>query len=60
MLVLGAEYDTIVSQLQIHGTVLVYGTDVDIFPDMGHDMMLEPGWDDVAERIDSWLGTHGL
>jgi hypothetical protein len=30
------------------------------FPDMGHIMMLEPGWADVAGCIDSWLGTRGL
>jgi hypothetical protein len=27
---------------------------------MGHDMMLEPGWAAVAERIHAWLGTLGL
>ena len=25
------------------------------FPDMGHDMMLEPEWSAVAERIHAWL-----
>jgi pimeloyl-ACP methyl ester carboxylesterase len=37
-----------------------YRTEAEIFPDMGHDMMLEPGWQAVAERIDSWLETQGL
>jgi len=27
---------------------------------MGHNMMLEPGWADVAMRIHTWLGTHRL
>ena len=27
-----------------------------MFPDMGHNMMLEPGWASVAERIHSWMG----
>jgi pimeloyl-ACP methyl ester carboxylesterase len=60
MLVLGAEYDTIVSQRQIRRTAAVYGADAGIFPDMGHDMMLEPGWQAVAERIDGWLTSQGL
>ena len=61
MLVLGAEDDTIiVSQRQIRRTAAVYGTEAEIFPDMGHDMMLEPGWADVAERIHTWLAGHGL
>ncbi|MDT5171382.1 MAG: hypothetical protein QOD02_4727, partial [Mycobacterium sp.] len=30
------------------------------FPNMGHNMMLEPGWQAVAERIDGWLTDRGL
>jgi hypothetical protein len=32
----------------------------EIFPKMGHDMMLEPGWEAVAERIHEWLETRDL
>ncbi|WP_204079868.1 alpha/beta hydrolase [Mycobacterium riyadhense] len=60
MLVLGAERDVIVSQRQIHRTAAVYGAEAQIFPDMGHDMMLEPGWQAVAERMDRWLVGQGL
>jgi hypothetical protein len=28
--------------------------------DMGHNMMVEPGWTAVAERIHNWLGGRGL
>ncbi len=34
--------------------------DQGIFPDMGHDMMLEDGWQAVADRILSWLHEKGL
>jgi hypothetical protein len=27
-----------------------------IFPRMGHDMMLDVGWQQVADRIDAWVG----
>jgi len=37
-----------------------YQLDAEYFTDMGHDMMLEPGWQAVAERIDGWLGGKGL
>jgi len=37
-----------------------YHTEAEYFADMGHDMMLEPGWETVAERIDSWLGDREL
>jgi pimeloyl-ACP methyl ester carboxylesterase len=55
MLVLGAEDDTIISQRQIRRTAAVYGAEAEIFPDMGHDVMLEPGWQAVAARIDGWF-----
>jgi pimeloyl-ACP methyl ester carboxylesterase len=60
MLVLGAEDDTIVSQRQIRRTAAVYGAEAEIFPDMGHDMMLEPGWQAVAERMLGWLAAREL
>jgi pimeloyl-ACP methyl ester carboxylesterase len=60
MLVLGAANDAIVSQREIRRTAAVYGVEAQIFPDMGHDMMLEPGWADVAERIHIWLETRHL
>jgi len=35
-------------------------TQAELFPGMGHNMMLEPGWPDVAERIHSWLTGQGI
>ncbi len=55
MLVLGAEDDNIVSPRQIQRTAAVYGTQAEMFPDMGHDMMLETGWRAVAEHMLGWL-----
>ena len=37
-----------------------YGTTAEVFPGMAHDMMLEPGWRAVADRILGWLGERGL
>ena len=36
----------------------VYGVEPHIFPGMGHNMMLEPGWRSVAERIADWFAAH--
>lgn len=55
LLILGAERDACFSQAQIRKTARAYGTKAEFFPDMGHNMMLEPGWQTVAERIDAWL-----
>jgi pimeloyl-ACP methyl ester carboxylesterase len=60
MLVLGADEDGAHTRNEILATARAYGTKAEFFPDMGHNMMLEPGWVAVADRIDSWLGTHGL
>ncbi len=38
----------------------VYRTEVEFFPNMGHSMMLEPGWQAVAKRIYGWLTDRGL
>lgn len=60
LLVLGAECDGIITTKEVRATARAYRTEAEIFPEMGHDMMLEPGWAAVAERIHRWLGPHGL
>lgn len=60
LLVLGAAEDGMITCDEVDATARAYGTDADIFPGMGHDMMLEPGWERVAERIHTWLGQRGL
>ncbi|PEG34521.1 alpha/beta hydrolase [Mycolicibacterium agri] len=60
LLVLGAGNDGSVTAREVHATAHAYRTQAEIFPNMGHDMMLESGWPAVAERIHSWLGTQGL
>jgi pimeloyl-ACP methyl ester carboxylesterase len=60
LLVLGAEDDRCFSTGEVHATARAYRTEAKIFPGMGHDMMLEPGWLAVAEQIHTWLGGRGL
>ena len=59
LLVLGAQEDGAVSPAEVRATARAYRTEPEFFP-MGHDMMLEPGWAEVAGRIDGWLGQRGL
>jgi alpha-beta hydrolase superfamily lysophospholipase len=59
-MVLGAEDDNGFTQDEVHATARAYGTEAKIFPGMGHDIMLEPGWQTVAEYIDTWLIDRGL
>ncbi|WP_292974963.1 alpha/beta hydrolase [Mycobacterium sp.] len=60
ILVLGAEEDGAHTRAEVVATARAYGTRAEFFPDMGHNMMLEPGWAAVADRIDGWLGSRGL
>lgn len=60
LLVLEAECDACFSQDEVRKTARAYGTEAEFFPDMGHSMMLEPGWQAVAERMDGWLTARGL
>jgi pimeloyl-ACP methyl ester carboxylesterase len=60
LLVLGAQNDRAHNAKEIRATARAYRTAAEFFPNMGHNMMLEPGWAAVAERIHNWLGTHGL
>ena len=58
MLVLGADDDAIISQRQIRRTAALYGAETEIYPNIGHDMMLESGWAAIAERIHMWLAVR--
>ncbi|WP_319437098.1 alpha/beta hydrolase [Mycobacterium sp. RTGN5] len=55
MLVLGAGSDGSRVDGDAAAVAEIYQADIEIFPDMGHVMMLEPRWSDVAERIHTWL-----
>jgi pimeloyl-ACP methyl ester carboxylesterase len=60
VLVLGAADDRVFSPGEVQATARAYHTTAEIFPDMAHDMMLEPGWQAVADRILTWLNGQGL
>jgi pimeloyl-ACP methyl ester carboxylesterase len=55
MLVLGAEDDYIISKKEVETTAKKYAAQLKVFPGMAHDMMLEPGWQEVADAIIEWL-----
>jgi pimeloyl-ACP methyl ester carboxylesterase len=60
VLVLGAHHDGSVTPEEVRATARAYCTEPVFFGDMGHNMMLEPGWPAVAQRIDDWLVARGL
>lgn len=60
VLVLGGEDDGTIANFEVHATARAFRTRAELFAKMGHNMMLEPGWPLVADRIRGWLGEHGL
>ncbi|MEO8609682.1 MAG: alpha/beta fold hydrolase [Chloroflexota bacterium] len=60
LLVLGAANDRVFTVAEQHATARAYGTQAEFFPNMAHDMMLEPGWLAVADRVTAWLTERGL
>jgi pimeloyl-ACP methyl ester carboxylesterase len=59
VLVLGGEKDTIFSHKEVEATARAYHTEATFYP-MAHDMMLEAGWQDVADHILRWLGERNI
>jgi pimeloyl-ACP methyl ester carboxylesterase len=60
ILVLGAEDDVLFRPAQVKATARAYHTQAVIFPRMANGMMLEPGWQSVADRIIHWLAEEGV
>lgn len=55
MLLIGGGDDQMVYDWQIRRTARAFGLEPRFFPGMGHEMMLEPGWQQVADCIAGWL-----
>ncbi len=60
ILVLAAERDRVFSLREQQATARAYGTTAEVIARVAHDMMLEPDWRQVANRIVGWLGERGL
>jgi len=60
LLVLGGENDSTLTNDGVRATARAFGTQAELLPGLGHNMMLETGWPNVAERIDSWLTSQGI
>ena len=55
MLWLAAEKDALFSPEQMRIGSGMLGAPLEVMPDIGHAMMLDVGWEAVAERIIAWL-----
>lgn len=59
MLVLGAGADALFTPRETEAVAAAHGADLEFVPGMAHDMMLEPGWEGVVDRIAAWAQAVG-
>ncbi|CAM3765578.1 alpha/beta hydrolase [Occultella aeris] len=57
VLVLAAEEDRFFTLAEMERTAHAYGTRAVVVEGSGHDLMLDDGWQDVADGIDAWIRT---
>jgi len=55
VLVLGAGEDPIFPTPDVTATAAAWGTEPVVLPDIGHDVMLDVGWERVAETLATWV-----
>lgn len=60
LLVIGAALDQLIPPSSVEMTARTYGVEAEIFPGMGHGLMLEQDWQKPAEHILAWLAERGL
>lgn len=60
LLLLSAERDRLFTIKEQQKTARAYKTEAMIYPKMAHDMMLERGWETVANQILNWLQLRNL
>ncbi|MCK5623390.1 MAG: hypothetical protein KAJ11_13925, partial [Alphaproteobacteria bacterium] len=58
--VIGGDTDRLIPPAFIRSAARLLGTKAEMLPGLGHALMLEPGWDDAATRIDGWLTAQGF
>ncbi len=60
LLVVGGGADRIIPPAFIRSAARMLGTSAKILPGLGHALMLEAGWEEVAGQVDGWLRAQGF
>lgn len=60
ILVLGAENDWLIPPADVEATATAYHTHAQLFPNMAHDMMLEPNWQASADWMLAQMQARGF
>ncbi|MBX0330238.1 alpha/beta fold hydrolase [Oscillochloris sp. ZM17-4] len=60
LLVMAAEQDRIITVAEERATAQAWGADLEVLPDIAHDLMLDTGWERAAGRMAAWLAKQGV
>jgi pimeloyl-ACP methyl ester carboxylesterase len=60
VLVLGGGNDRLFPVPEFEATARAYSSRAVIFDNMAHGLMLEPGWEAVADALAAWLDDQGV
>ena len=58
LLVVAAEDDRFISARIVERVARRYGATLDVAPGHGHMVIAEPGWEQLADRVERWLREH--
>jgi non-heme chloroperoxidase len=58
--VMGGAQDVLIPPTQMRMTGWSYGVETQLFANLGHALMLEPGWEVAAQAISDWLTRQYL
>ncbi len=60
MLVLGAQNDRVFTVAEMRATARAWGADLELLPDLAHDVMLDTRWERAAATVARWLAGRGV
>ena len=60
VLVIGGAKDKVVPVTHLQKTAEALGAECQLIEGAAHELMLDDGWEDAAERIRAWLQRHGF
>lgn len=60
VLVMGGHDDALIPPAFVRSTARAYGVSPNILEDVGHVMMLDVGWESVAQTVFDWMVDSGL
>lgn len=60
MLIIAAENDQVFTLKEQHHLANAYGTELVVMPNIAHDVMLDIGWEHVADYVLNWLDDNSI